>query len=91
MYYVPVDTGVSECSLHFAHCRFIRGAHFFGANAMATMVFAHTLRVFYTGSSYQRPQLMWVSGVLAMFLTMAMAFSGYLLMRVDRILGHDGS
>jgi quinol-cytochrome oxidoreductase complex cytochrome b subunit len=83
MYYVP-DADVAYQSVHYIshtvpYGWFIRGAHFFGANAMAAMVFSHTLRVFYTGS-YRRPrELMWVSGVLALLLTLAMAFTGYLL------------
>jgi quinol-cytochrome oxidoreductase complex cytochrome b subunit len=58
---------------------FLRGLHFFGANAMMTMVVLHTLRVFYTGS-YRRPrELTWVTGVVALLLTGAMALTGYLL------------
>jgi quinol-cytochrome oxidoreductase complex cytochrome b subunit len=58
---------------------FLRGLHFFGANAMLAMVILHTLRVFYTGS-YRKPrELTWVTGVLALLLTMAMGLTGYLL------------
>lgn len=83
MYYVP-DADKAFQSVHYItntvpYGWLLRGAHFFGANAMTAMVFLHTMRVFYTGS-YRRPrELMWVSGVLAMVLALAMGFTGYLL------------
>lgn len=83
MYYVP-DVDKAYQSVHYIqnvvpYGWLLRGSHFMGANAMVTMVFLHTIRVFYTGS-YRKPrELMWVSGVLAMVLALGIAFTGYLL------------
>jgi menaquinol-cytochrome c reductase cytochrome b subunit len=83
VYYVPsADTAYQ--SVHYIsntvpYGWMIRGFHFWCANAMEFMVFAHTLRVFFT-TSYRKPrELMWVSGVAAMLLTVTMGFTGYLL------------
>jgi ubiquinol-cytochrome c reductase cytochrome b subunit len=57
----------------------MRGMHFFGASAMVLFVSIHMLRVFLT-ASYKFPrEVSWLSGVILLVLTMAMAFSGQLL------------
>lgn len=83
LYYVP-DADQAYQSVHYIthvvpYGWLFRGMHFWCANAMVAMVFAHTMRVFYTGSFRKPRELMWVSGVLALVMTMTMAFSGYLL------------
>jgi quinol-cytochrome oxidoreductase complex cytochrome b subunit len=83
MYYDPDADKAYQSIFYITHIVpygwLIRGAHFFGANAMVLMVFAHTVRVFYTGS-YRKPrELMWMSGAFALLFTMTMAFTGYLL------------
>jgi ubiquinol-cytochrome c reductase cytochrome b subunit len=89
MKYIP-SPGHAWESLQFINTEvvwggFVRGLHFFGASAMVVLVFVHMARVFLTGS-YKFPREMnWITGVLLLFLTLAMAFTGQLL-RWD----HDG-
>ncbi len=82
-YYVPDPDKAYQSIYYISHIVpygwFIRGLHFFCANFMISFVLLHTLRVFYTGSYRNPRELTWLSGVLAMLLTLAMAFTGYLL------------
>lgn len=58
---------------------FLRGMHFWGASAMVVLITVHAARVALTGS-YKFPREMnWLVGVVLLFLTLAMAFSGQLL------------
>jgi ubiquinol-cytochrome c reductase cytochrome b subunit len=57
----------------------LRGMHYWGATAMVVMVGIHFLRVFLTGSYKFPRELNWISGVLLLGLTMALAFSGQIL------------
>ena len=59
--------------------QFMRDLHRLGAELMVLIVFLHMLRTFYTGS-YKRPrQFTWFTGVILLFCTMFLSFSGYLL------------
>lgn len=56
-----------------------RDLHRLGAEAMVIIVVLHMLRTFYTGS-YKKPrQFTWFTGVVLLFATLFLSFSGYLL------------
>ena len=57
----------------------MRDLHRLGAEAMVLIVVLHMLRAFFT-ASYKKPrQFTWFSGVILLFATMFLSFSGYLL------------
>lgn len=59
--------------------RTLRGIHFMGASAMVVLIGVHMIRVFLMGS-YKFPREMnWLAGVVLLFLTLAMAFTGEVL------------
>lgn len=59
--------------------QFMRDLHRLGAEAMVLIVSLHMMRTFFTGS-YKRPrQFTWFTGVLLLFMTGFLSFSGYLL------------
>jgi len=57
----------------------IRNMHRWGAHLMVFTVFLHMARVFYTGAYKQPREFNWIIGVLLLFLTGALSFTGYLL------------
>jgi quinol-cytochrome oxidoreductase complex cytochrome b subunit len=59
--------------------QFMRDMHRLGAEAMVLFVALHTIRTFATGS-YRRPrQFTWMTGMLLLFFTLFLSFTGYLL------------
>jgi ubiquinol-cytochrome c reductase cytochrome b subunit len=59
--------------------QFVRDLHRLGAEAMVLIVTLHMLRTFFT-ASYKKPrQFTWATGVILLFVTLFLSFSGYLL------------
>jgi len=60
---------------------FIRALHHWGASAMVVLLLFHMVQVFVWGA-YKRPrELTWMVGVVLLFCTLGLAFTGYLLPR----------
>jgi len=57
----------------------IRGVHHWGASLMVLIVFFHMLRTYFFGAYKYPREFTWVTGVLLLFLTLGMGFTGYLL------------
>ena len=58
---------------------FIRAVHHWGSSAMVVLLLIHLVQVYVWGA-YKRPrELTWMVGVLLLFCTLGMAFTGYLL------------
>ncbi|MCH7497010.1 MAG: cytochrome b N-terminal domain-containing protein [Candidatus Marinimicrobia bacterium] len=84
----------------------MREIHRWGAHAMVIAVWLHMFRVFMTGSYKPPREFNWVVGVLLLFLTLFLSFTGYLLpwdqlaiwaitvgsnmARATPFLGHEG-
>ena len=79
-FYVPtVDhayASVSYLRIHVPYGWLIHGIHYWGANIMAVLVALHIIRVFIWGA-YKKPrELTWLLGVLLLFLTAGLIFTG---------------
>ena len=59
--------------------QFVHGMHKWGSSVMVILIFLHMGRVFFFGAYKYPRELNWVIGVVLLILTMAMAFTGYLL------------
>jgi quinol-cytochrome oxidoreductase complex cytochrome b subunit/mono/diheme cytochrome c family protein len=58
---------------------FIRALHHWGSSAMVILLLLHLVQVFIWGA-YKKPrELTWMTGVLLLFCTLGLAFTGYLL------------
>src|SRR5512137_1080112 len=57
----------------------IRGIHHWGASLMVLIVFFHMLRTYFFGAYKYPREFTWVTGVILLFLTLGMGFTGYLL------------
>jgi len=58
---------------------FVRGLHHWGASAMVVAIGLHMLQVYLYGAYKPPREVMWMVGVALFLLTLAFAFSGYLL------------
>jgi menaquinol-cytochrome c reductase cytochrome b subunit len=59
--------------------QFVHAMHKWGSSVMVILIFLHMGRVFFFGAYKYPRELNWVIGVVLLILTMAMAFTGYLL------------
>ena len=82
-YYTPsAETAYADIealSTNVAFGSLVRNMHRWGAHLMVLSVFLHMSRVFYHGAYKPPREFNWVVGVLLLFLTLLLSFSGYLL------------
>jgi quinol-cytochrome oxidoreductase complex cytochrome b subunit len=57
----------------------IRGIHHWGASLMILVLFIHMLRTYFFAAYKYPREFTWFTGVLLLFLTLGMGFTGYLL------------
>lgn len=83
IYYTPSPekayTSILQLMSNVPFGRMMRDIHRLGAEAMVIFTALHMLRTFLTGSYKKERSFTWLTGVLLLFLTMLMSFSGYLL------------
>jgi quinol-cytochrome oxidoreductase complex cytochrome b subunit len=83
MYYTPSTTQAYASISHINNDvflgSFVHGMHKWGSSVMVILIFLHMGRVFFFGAYKYPRELNWVIGVLLLVLTLAMAFTGYLL------------
>jgi ubiquinol-cytochrome c reductase cytochrome b subunit len=83
LYYAPTPDHAYESVAYVNNDvtfgRVVRGLHHWGSSAMVVLVVAHLIVVF-TLAAYKRPrEVTWLLGVGLLVLTLAFAFTGYLL------------
>jgi quinol-cytochrome oxidoreductase complex cytochrome b subunit len=82
-FYVPsisrayADIQSIEASVAFGS--FVRNMHRWAAHLMVLTVFLHMIRVFYHGAYKPPREFNWVVGVVLLFCTLWLSFTGYLL------------
>jgi len=70
---------IEALSTNVAFGSLVRNMHRWGAHLMVLTVFLHMSRVFYHGAYKPPREFNWVVGVVLLFLTLLLSFSGYLL------------
>ncbi len=82
-YYIPSTATAHQNMLDLQNSvtlgTLLRNMHRYAAHAMVIVVFLHMCRVFYTGSYKPPREFNWVIGVILLFLTFLLSFTGYLL------------
>jgi quinol-cytochrome oxidoreductase complex cytochrome b subunit len=82
-FYVPSVTRAYQDILSIensvAFGTFVRNMHRWGAHLMVLTVFLHMMRVFYHGAYKPPREFNWVIGVVMLFCTLWLSFTGYLL------------
>ncbi len=70
---------IAALSTDVAFGQLVRNLHRWGAHLMVITVFLHMTRVFYHGAYKPPREFNWVVGVMLLFLTLLLSFTGYLL------------
>ena len=82
-FYIPSTTSAYTDILNIqasvAFGLLTRNVHRWGAHLMVFFVFLHMMRVFYHGAYKPPREFNWVVGVVLLFLTLGLSFTGYLL------------
>jgi quinol-cytochrome oxidoreductase complex cytochrome b subunit len=82
-FYVPSVSrayqDIQAISSSIAFGDFVRNMHRWAAHLMVLTVFLHMMRVFYHGAYKPPREFNWVIGVLLLFFTLGLSFTGYLL------------
>ena len=82
-FYVPSDhlayTNILDIQSHVTFGLLTRNIHRWAAHLMVFFVFLHMMRVFYHGAYKPPREFNWVVGVVLLFLTLMLSFTGYLL------------
>jgi quinol-cytochrome oxidoreductase complex cytochrome b subunit len=82
-YYRPTSPqayfDLQALSTDAAFGQLVRNMHRWGAHLMVLTVFLHMARVFYHGAYKPPREFNWIVGVILLFLTLLMSFTGYLL------------
>jgi quinol-cytochrome oxidoreductase complex cytochrome b subunit len=82
-FYVPSVTRAYQDILSIensvAFGSFVRNMHRWGAHLMVLTVFLHMIRVFYHGAYKPPREFNWAIGVILLFCTLWLSFTGYLL------------
>jgi quinol-cytochrome oxidoreductase complex cytochrome b subunit len=82
-FYVPSVTRAYQDILSIensvAFGTFVRNMHRWGAHLMVLTVFLHMIRVFYHGAYKPPREFNWLIGVILLFCTLWLSFTGYLL------------
>jgi quinol-cytochrome oxidoreductase complex cytochrome b subunit len=82
-YYIPSITtayqNMKDIQATVTFGQILRNLHRYAAHGMVITVFLHMCRVFYTGSYKAPREFNWVIGVILLFCTFLLSFTGYLL------------
>nr|MBA2251330.1 cytochrome b N-terminal domain-containing protein [Nitrospirales bacterium] len=83
VYYAPTPDHAYDSIQFIEHeisfGAFVRGVHHWGASGMVVAIGLHMLQTFLYGAYKPPREAMWIVGVLLFLLTLAFAFTGYLL------------
>ncbi|MBI4851165.1 MAG: cytochrome b N-terminal domain-containing protein [Acidobacteria bacterium] len=83
LYYVPssdaAHTSVAYIQKEVPFGNLIRGIHYHGTNLIVILTVLHTLRTFFWGAYKNKRELVWITGLLLLFIVLGFTFSGYLL------------
>jgi ubiquinol-cytochrome c reductase cytochrome b subunit len=83
VYYAPTPDhaydSIRFIENHVTFGAFVRGIHHWGASGMVVAIGLHMLQTFLYGAYKPPREAMWMVGVLLFMLTLAFAFTGYLL------------